>query len=86
MTEREIYDALTVIFEATFKRTGMTLSSAMTAADVPGWDSFRFISLIMKIEERFSLKFSDADLDDLNNVGDLANAVARKLAARATPT
>jgi acyl carrier protein len=82
MTEGDIYDGLKIIFEATFRRTGMTLTPDMTAADVPGWDSFRFVSLIMGTEERFSIKFSDADLDDLNNVGDLANAVARKLASR----
>jgi acyl carrier protein len=82
MTEGEIYEGLKAIFEATFRRTGMALRPDMTAADVPGWDSFRFVSLIMGTEERFSIKFSDADLEDFNNVGDLANAVARKLSAR----
>lgn len=83
MTEQDIYDGLRIVFEAAFRRTGMTLTPDMTAADVPGWDSFRYVSLIIGTEELFSIKFNGADLDELNNVGDLANAVARKLAARA---
>jgi len=54
------------------------LTRELTAAQVPGWDSFRYVSLIMATEERFHIKFTDDDIDGLKNVGDLMDAVARK--------
>jgi len=80
MTEDGVQSGMQSIFESVFRRTDIEVRPELTAADVPGFDSFRYISIIMATEERFGIKFSDADIDQWHNVGDLMAAVRRKLA------
>ena len=76
-TEAEITAALTGIFAEVFGRA-IALSPALTAKDVPGWDSFKQIEIIMAAEERFALRFSTRELDSLQSVGDLIRVIAAK--------
>lgn len=77
-TEAEIYGALTEIFRDVFDRDDLELKPELTAGDVPGWDSFKQIEIVMAAEERFSMQFSSRELDSLRNVGDLVQVVAKK--------
>lgn len=79
MTPADIAHEMQRIFETVFRRKDIVVRPDLTAADVPGWDSFRYVSLIMNIEEHFGIKFSDADIDELKNVGDLIDAIARRI-------
>jgi acyl carrier protein len=79
MTPEDIERELQPIFATVFRRPDIVVRPAHTAADVPGWDSFRYVSLIMAIEERFGIKFSDGDIDELQNVGDLIDAIGRRV-------
>ena len=54
----------------------------LTAADVPEWDSFNHINLIVAIETRFKIKFQTAELEQLHTVGHLAELIEQKLAAQ----
>ena len=78
MTDIEVYAGLQKIFDSVFRRT-VPVSPQLTARDVPGWDSFRYVSLIAAAEEHFGIRFLDADIDDLKNVGDLASAIQRRI-------
>jgi acyl carrier protein len=80
MTEADIYDGLQHVFDGVFRRRDIKLTPELTAADVPGWDSFRYISLIMATEQHFNIAFQGPDIDDLKNIGDLVQAVAGKTA------
>jgi acyl carrier protein len=77
-TEPEIYAALTEIFHDVFMREDLVLKPELSAKDVPGWDSFKQIEIIMASEERFGLKFTTRELDSLQNVGDLVLVVAKR--------
>jgi len=79
MTEADIYDGLHGIFAKVFRRNDLKLTPELSAADVPGWDSFRYLSIIMDSEEFFRIKLKRADVDELKNVGDLVKAIARHL-------
>ena len=81
MTEAEIYSALTDIFNDVFIRDDMELKPEMTAKDVPGWDSFRQIEIIMAAEERFGVKLQNSEIDQIGNVADLVQALAAKTGA-----
>lgn len=81
MTEAEIYSALTDIFNDVFIRDDMELKPEMTARDVPGWDSFRQIEIIMAAEERFGVKLQNSEIDQIGNVADLVQALAAKTGA-----
>jgi len=78
VSDAEIYQVLDGIFANVFRRH-IELKPELTAKDVPGWDSFRFVSIIMATEEHFRIKLPPADLDNLANVGDLVHAIARQV-------
>ncbi len=75
-----IYEALTEIFNDVFLRDDMRLTPELSAAEVPGWDSFKQIEIMIAVEERFGFKLTTKEIDSLGNVGDLANTIARKKA------
>lgn len=81
MTEAEIYSVLTDIFNDVFIRDDMELTPEMTARDVPGWDSFKQIEIIMAAEERFGVKLQTREIDQIGNVADLVQALAAKTGA-----
>jgi acyl carrier protein len=81
LTDAEIYSALTDIFNDVFLRDNMQLKPELMARDVPGWDSFKQIEIIMAAEERFGVKLQTRDIDQIRNVGDLVQALASKINA-----
>lgn len=82
MQQQEIYSQLTAIFHDLFDDDSLVLTPGVTAADVPEWDSFNHINLIVAIESRFKIKFLTAELEQLHTVGHLADLIGQKLAAQ----
>jgi acyl carrier protein len=82
MQQQEIYAQLTSIFHDLFDDETLVLTPSLTAVDVPEWDSFNHINLIVAIESRFKIKFQTAELEQLHTVGHLADLIEQKLAAQ----
>jgi acyl carrier protein len=82
MQSAEIYAQLTTLFHDIFDDDTLVLTPGLTAADVPEWDSFNHINLIVAVESRFKIKFLTAELEQLHTVGHLAELIAEKLAAQ----
>jgi acyl carrier protein len=82
MQSQEIYAQLTPIFHDIFDDDTLVLTPGVTAAEVPEWDSFNHINLIVAVEGRFKVKFQTAELESLHTVGHLADLIAAKLAAQ----
>ena len=82
MQDQEIYQQLTAIFHDLFDDDTLVLSPSLTANDVPEWDSFNHINLIVAIESRFKIKFQTAELEQLHTVGHLVTLIHQKLAAQ----
>jgi acyl carrier protein len=82
MQSQDIYAQLTLIFHDIFDDDTLVLTPGVTAAEVPEWDSFNHINLIVAIEGRFKVKFQTAELESLHTVGHLADLIAAKLAAQ----
>jgi acyl carrier protein len=78
-SEAEIHRDLAEIFRDVFLDDQLTPSPTMTAADVPGWDSFKQIEILAAAEARFGIRFATRELGSLANIGDLARAIAIKL-------
>ena len=76
-----IYAALTEIFNDVFMKDDMTITPALSAKDVAGWDSFKQIEIMVSVEERFNIKLNTREIDSLKSVGDLADIIARKTGA-----
>ena len=84
MDESEIYEALNEIFCEVFDDPDLKITPEMSAADVPDWDSFNHINIIVASEIRFGVKFKTAELDQLENVGDFVSLLRDKLSVGAT--
>jgi acyl carrier protein len=80
MTEREIYSALTEIFAEVFDGEPIALRPELTAKDVKGWDSFKMVTIIVAVEERFALKMRSQEVDRLTCVGDFVKLIQAKAA------
>jgi acyl carrier protein len=79
MTEPEIYTVLTDIFHDLFADDAIVLRPETTADQVPGWDSFNHLNIIVAVEDAFSIKMKTDEIEKLNNVGDLVKTIQRKL-------
>jgi acyl carrier protein len=70
------------VFHDVFGDDTIVLTEAMTAADVPGWDSLGHLNLIIALEKRFAIKFATAEISQLKedgqNTGTLLALIARK--------
>ena len=82
MTQQDIYPKLTGIFRDLFDDDALELRPGLTATDVPEWDSFNHINLIVAIEAKFGIKFQTAELESMQTVGHLADLIQSKLAAQ----
>ena len=78
MNEPQIYQTLTTIFRDVFLRDDMELSPELSARQVPDWDSFKQIEIIIAVESEFGIKLGTREMDSLNNVGDLVRVIAGK--------
>lgn len=65
------------VFRSVFNEPELMLSPAMAAKDVPGWDSFNHLNLILALEERFNVRFSSEEIAAMSNVGDLFTTLNR---------
>jgi acyl carrier protein len=82
MHQQDIYTQLTTIFRDLFDDDTLVLSPGLTAAEVPEWDSFNHINLIVAVESKFGIKFQTAELESMHTVGHLADLIQSKLAAQ----
>ena len=55
------------------------ITAETTAEDIEEWDSLSNIRLMVAIERTFNIKFTNAEIAALMNVGDLANLIQAKL-------
>ena len=64
-----------------FDADDLEVTDATTADDVEEWDSLHHIRLIVAVERHFKIKFKNAEVETLKNVGDLVRLIDGKVAA-----
>lgn len=82
MQEKEVYEQLTSMFHDLFDDDSLVLTPTLTAAEVPDWDSFNHINLIVAVESRFKIKFRTAELESMQTVGSLVDVIQAKLVSQ----
>lgn len=75
----ELQDRLNDIFCEVFDDDDIKIAPEMTANDVDGWDSLSHVNLIVAIETKFNIRFSQKELLAFKNVGDLLNSIRSKI-------
>ena len=76
---KEIYPRLTSILREVFDNDELVAIPELTALDVPGWDSIGNVSLFLAIEEELGVRFGAGEIGEIQNVGQLAELIGRKL-------
>jgi acyl carrier protein len=75
-----IWPQLEGIFRDVFDDPKLSISPATTAQDIPMWDSLAHINLVMAIESEFRIKFALGEIQELQNVGEMAALIQKKTA------
>lgn len=79
MTNEQILSEMQSIFRDVFDDDSLELTRETNANSIEDWDSLSHIRLIAALEKHFNLKFNFRELQDLNEVGDMVDLIAKKL-------
>ena len=77
MDTNKIFEELTPIFQDVFDDESIVLTPQTNANDIEDWDSVAQIRLVVAIEKKFGIKFKTDDLENLNNVGEMAALITK---------
>ena len=75
----DIQERLTKVFRTVFDNESITLTPDLTADDIDEWDSLSHINLMLAIELEFGIEFSQSEIQNFSNVGELLECVKTKL-------
>jgi acyl carrier protein len=67
------------IFRDILDLPDLQLTRQSNASNVEGWDSLAHVNIVMAIEKRYKIKIALGELQDLKNVGEMADLIQRKL-------
>ena len=76
MTHTAILDRVSGIVGDVLALDDVALTTAMTAADVEGWDSLANVQIIVAIERAFKIRFRSGEIAAIRNVGELVSRIA----------
>lgn len=76
----DIWSRLTGIFRDLFDDDSLELRPETTADDIEDWDSVTHIELLVEIERAFGIRFNTGEVAGLENVGEVVDLIARRLA------
>jgi acyl carrier protein len=78
MNQAQALLKITSIINETFD-TAYDIVESTSAEQIDEWDSISHIELITNIEKAFGVRFALGELQDLKNVGEMAQLVVEKL-------
>lgn len=67
------------IFRDIFDDETIAITDALNADDIEDWDSLSQIRLVVAIEKQFRIKFSSAEMQSLENVGEMIELIESKI-------
>jgi acyl carrier protein len=77
--EEVLSNRLPKVFQDVFGLANLELSASTTADDIPDWDSLTHVQLIIALEKEFSIRFALGELQEVRNVGALAEVISKKI-------
>jgi acyl carrier protein len=75
----DIINEITPIFQDVLDQPDLSLTASSSAENVADWDSLAHIGLVMSIEKHYKISFGLAELQDLKDVGEMANLIIKKI-------
>ncbi|MGE4290648.1 MAG: acyl carrier protein [Desulfovibrio sp.] len=77
MDKERILATIQEIVRDTLGQKDLVISAGSSAKNVERWDSVSNIGIILGIEQEFGFRFQLGELDSIENVGDIVEAVIR---------
>ena len=78
MTREELVVVVTSIIRDLLDDETLALTDSTVASDVPGWDSFNHIQIIVATEKRLGVRFRTHEIEGLANFGDFISLLSEK--------
>jgi acyl carrier protein len=78
MNQADVIAKLQTIFDDIFLEP-VHLTPAISAKDVPEWDSLTHISLLLAVEKAFAIRFRVGEVEHARNVGEFADLILKRL-------
>jgi acyl carrier protein len=78
MDDAEMLRQVEAVFHDVLDNSSIRLTAATTASDVEDWDSLNHIQLVVAVEKAFGVKFTSAEIQGWNNVGDMLACIRAK--------
>jgi len=79
MSEQEILDKLSAIFQKVFRDPNIKAQLEMTSRNVRRWDSLAHVDMILMVEKTFGIKIPTSQAMKLANVGELVTVISSKV-------
>jgi acyl carrier protein len=70
------------LFRKVFQQKDLQLVPEMMTGDIPGWDSFKNVEILLACEETFAIRFRSKEIDQIRSIGDLIAMCEQKTAAQ----
>ena len=80
MDKNEVMEKVQDIFRDQLDDDSIVLQDTTTANDIDEWDSLTHIQLVVAIEKGFKIRFAASEIQSFKNVGEMCEAIAKKLA------
>ena len=78
MTREDLAKAVTAIIGDILHNDDLVLSDDTSARDVPGWDSFNHIQIVVATEKKFGVRFKTSEIENLANFGEFITLLSAK--------
>ena len=75
----DVQEQLLSVFRSVFEIDDLQIADDMTADNIEDWDSLAHITLITEVEKSFEVRFRNAEVARLKNIGDLKALVNKHL-------
>ena len=79
MPSRETLDQFTDILRDLLADNDIVLHADTRRETVPKWDSMNYLNFIMALEMRYGVKFPLSQVESFETVGEIADAVEKRL-------
>jgi acyl carrier protein len=79
MQHAAILNGLTEVFQDVFDNDSIILTPQSIPSEIEGWDSARYITLVVATEARFGIRFEPAELESMRTAGDFVERIQEKL-------
>ncbi|MEN3748103.1 acyl carrier protein [Sphingomonas sp. HF-S3] len=79
MNREEVTGIVGEIMCDVFDLDELDYSDSLSAEDIEEWDSLSHISFVVAVEKRFGVRFTSAEIADLQTVGELVDKIVARV-------